>query len=57
MDSLKGENNTSAKLTKAEVIEIRNYPKKITNVELGKIYNISDKTISSVRLRRTWKHI
>jgi hypothetical protein len=57
MDSLKGENNTSAKLTKDEVIEIRNYPKKITNVELGKIYNISDKTISSVRLRRTWKHI
>lgn len=55
----KGENNNKAKLTEADVIDIRNkykLGKKIT--EIHKFYPfVSRQTIERVCKRLTWKHI
>jgi hypothetical protein len=56
-DVYKGENNPKAKLKKHDIIEIRSFPRTFTNVFIGKLYKVSDKTISAIRLRRYWKHI
>lgn len=50
-----GEMLSFSKLTDKEVIEIRK--SKLKNVELSKIYNIDHRTISIIKLGRTWKHL
>jgi hypothetical protein len=51
----KGEHCTSSKLTEKEVFEIR----KDTRSQriIAKDYNISQSVISSIKLRKTWKHL
>lgn len=57
--SVKGEKNKAAKLTKNQVMEIRNKHKTnmITQSELADQYGVTLSTINKIVLRRTWKHI
>lgn len=50
-----GVSNGSAKLTEAQVLEIR--ASNATGVALAAKYGIYQTTISDIRLRRRWKHI
>jgi len=43
------------KLTKEDVLAIRS--SKLMNIELAKIYNVSNSMISGIRTRQKWKHI
>ena len=55
-----GENNSMSKLTTNQVIEIIkriNEKKKERDSKIAKDYGVSRKTIESIRLNRTWKHI
>lgn len=51
----KGESNGMHKLTKVQVIEIRNSKEK--TISLVKRFNVCKDTIVDIRKRRTWKHI
>ena len=51
-----GENNNSAKLTKENVLEIRERLH-LSNSTLAKEFNVSISTISGIRNGRTWKDI
>lgn len=53
----KGENQSQAKLTWKEVIEIRNLysTDKYTQKEIGKLYNSNPKNISSIIRNKSWK--
>jgi hypothetical protein len=55
----KGEKHGRARLTEKQVKEIKILlaSKSKTHVELGKIYNVSDKTISSISGNHTWRHV
>lgn len=54
----KGENHGSAKLTRKEVLEIRElYKNKIKITEIQKLYCVQIACISKIVLRKTWKHI
>jgi hypothetical protein len=50
-----GETNAASRLTKELVLEIRASP--LTQVELAKKYGVTQANISSIILRKTWKHI
>lgn len=50
-----GERNVKAKLTAAQVFEIR--ASELSSTELTAKYGVSRPTINSVRLRKTWRHI
>ncbi|HIC6258803.1 TPA: hypothetical protein ACW4EL_001459 [Salmonella enterica subsp. enterica serovar Nagoya] len=50
-----GERNGSAKITAEDVLEIRNST--LSNRKIAAIYGLSDSYISSIRLRKKWKHI
>ncbi|MEB0898147.1 HNH endonuclease [Citrobacter freundii] len=50
-----GERNGSAKLTAEDVLEIRSST--LSNRKIASIYGLSDSYISSIRLRKKWKHI
>lgn len=55
-----GENNSMAKLTNEDVIEIikrLNSPKKERDAKIARDYGVTRKTITNIRLNRTWKHI
>ena len=52
---LYGEKNTEAKLTEAQVLQIRN--SKLTCKELGELYGVSNSAISAIKRRQRWKHI
>jgi len=53
-----GENHSQNKLTDKQVIEIRSQVKKRGDqARLARKFNVSEETISSVFLRKTWKHI
>lgn len=55
-----GENNSMAKLTNEDVIEIikrLNDPKKERDAKIARDYGVTRKTITNIRLNRTWKHI
>ena len=54
-----GEKNPSSKLTKQDVIEIRNkyIPRKYTIKMLVKEYGVSDSTIDNIIRKVSWKHI
>lgn len=53
--SEKGQKHGRAKLSDAEVIEIRKSLK--NEKELADFYNVSVSTINGIRLGRTWKHL
>lgn len=56
--SIEGENNISSKLTKNQVLEIREKYSKggITMTKLGELYNTKYTNISSIINRKTWKY-
>lgn len=51
----KGENHGNRKLCDANIIMIRNSNK--TQVELSKIFNVSQANISDIKLKNIWKHV
>jgi hypothetical protein len=55
----KGERHGRAKLTNLDVMEIKKLLKRncLKGYEIAKIYGVTRKTISSINLRRTWRHI
>jgi len=57
MDNHIGENNHTAKLTKNQVIEIRQNPHNYSQKKLAIIYNVRPPTISKIILKQRWKHI
>jgi hypothetical protein len=52
-----GEDQGSSKLTNKEVLEIRENKEKLKGYQLSDLYKISQGVISSIRSRRSWKHI
>jgi len=57
-DSAKGERNNKAKLTSAQVLEIRALKDNTQTLgDVSKIYGVSDVTISSIWAGKTWKHL
>lgn len=54
-----GEQNPRAKLTEADVIEIRRAyaAGEAKQAELGRLFNVSQAKISQIVLRRVWKHL
>ena len=54
-DAKPGSKNPSAKLTEATVLAIRS--ERMTQVEIAKKYGITQANVSSIQLRKTWKHI
>ena len=57
--NITGENNPSSKLTNKKVIKIRKLFKigNITQIELGKLFNVHNTTISGIIRRVYWKHV
>jgi hypothetical protein len=57
--SLRGEKNPKAKLTKEEVLEIRQLyaTGRYFQKDLGKRFGVGQDIISSIHLRKIWKHI
>jgi len=55
--SIKGEKCKLSKLTKEQVLEIRNNYEKLSASKVAKIYNMSKSAIIQIRNRTTWKHI
>lgn len=55
----RGNDSNASKLKECDVIEIRcEYKnKKYTQVELSKIYNVTQATISDIIIRKSWSHI
>lgn len=55
----RGEKNTSAKLTELQVLEIRSLwdAREMTQKEVGERYGISQRSVSEICLRKTWKHV
>ena len=57
-DFAKGERITLSKLTELDIKEIRAlYKSGIVQVDLAKRYKVTQTTISSILLRKTWKHV
>jgi hypothetical protein len=53
-----GEINPKAKLTEADVIEIRRLAMEgLSNVEIAKRFPVCSKNISSIKLGQTWRHL
>ena len=52
-----GETSPQAKLTEAEVRDIRLLTESMTTTQLAKVYNVCKSTISSIVNRKSWKHI
>lgn len=51
----KGELNPRAKLTSADVDEIRILTKKMNNTEIAKLYGVHHATISLIRCNKNWR--
>jgi len=52
---VRGEDRSQSKLTEKQVLEIRSL--KMTNEEVGKIYNIHPGYVSLINTRKRWAHI
>jgi len=50
-----GENNPHVKLTKQDIIKIREL--NLTQKEIGRMFGVHQATISAIKNRRSWKHI
>lgn len=55
--SRSGEDCGAAKLTSAQVLEIRAKPLTVTNLEISFEFGVSRQTVRSVRNGETWKHL
>ncbi len=53
--AIAGESNNKAKLTEAQVLEIRASSRR--QVELAEEYGVRQGTISAIKRRRIWKHV
>lgn len=55
----RGSKNTSAKLTEAQVLEIRSLwdQHRTTQTEIGRRFGLSQVSVSEIVLRKTWKHL
>lgn len=51
----KGEGKTQSKLTEAQVLEIKQ--SNLPNIELARLYNVSDGLICMIRKGQRWSHI
>ncbi len=49
--------NGRAKLTKTQVIAIRELANKFSRTEIAKIFNVDSRTVSSIILGHHWKHV
>lgn len=52
-----GEKNMHSKLSKEDVLEIREIGGKLSKRKMAKVYGVSPNSISNVIKRKTWKHI
>jgi hypothetical protein len=50
-----GESHSNAKLTDADVLEIR--ASSLTDSHLAELYGVGRTTITTIKLRRSWKHL
>lgn len=57
--SLRGEKNFKAKLTQKQIEKIKKMYKtnKYTQVELGRLFKVSNSTIHDIVKKRNWKHV
>ena len=54
----RGERNTSSKLTEAQVLEIRSLcAGKMPQSQVAARFNVSQRTVSEIHLRKTWAHV
>lgn len=55
----RGVKNTSAKLDEAKVLEIRSLcaAKSLTQSEIAARFGVTQRTVSEIHLRKTWKHV
>lgn len=55
----RGENHFYSKLKTEEVLKIHELANsgKYTNVEIAKLFNIKDCTVSNIKLKKCWKHL
>jgi hypothetical protein len=53
----RGEKNATAKLTNAQVLEIRKLEQSNTCHELAELYPVTARHIRAIWRRRVWKHI
>jgi len=54
-----GEKNTQSKLTKEEVLQIKNFweTKNFLQKELGEMFGVCQQTISLIVINKNWKHL
>lgn len=53
-----GEAQGAAKLTEAQVLEIRSLcVKGVRQIDIASAYNVSQPVVSSIKLRQSWKHL
>ncbi len=52
-----GEQLPQSKLTRVDVVEIKRLRGNATQIELAKIYGVSQTLISAIQRRKVWKHI
>lgn len=53
----KGERNAATKLTKEQVLQIREIGYSMTQREISNIFNISNSVVYNIRANKIWKHI
>lgn len=53
----RGEKNGQAKLTEAEVLQIRRYPRSVSHRALAIVFGVSPQTVGKIRRGERWKHL
>jgi len=53
----KGDRNASTKLTKEQVLQIREIGYSMTQRDISKLFNISNSVVYNIRANKIWKHI
>lgn len=53
----RGSKNANAKLTEAQVLEIRAQPRAVMHTELAALYGVTPTSILLIRQRKTWKNL
>lgn len=54
---VKGSKNPYSKLTEQQVLEIRQLIGTMNQKQIGKIYNVTQTTISEIKNRKIWNHV
>jgi len=52
-----GKSNGNSKLDDVKVIEIKKLIGKLPNKKIGEMFGVNDRTISNIKLNKSWKHI